>query len=399
MSRGAARGSPATARAEFPATRQWTYLDVASRAPMPDRVAAELGDYIATYQAEGVPKGEWLDRVERVRARTARLLHADPQEVAFTKSTSDGINQLAHALGLGPGDNVVVCPEIEHANNLYPWLHLRDRGLEVRMVEAVGGELSLDRVAAAVDARTRVLALSSVSFVTGARADLDACGTLCRDRDVFLLVDGVQELGALPMDPRAAGVDGLVAATQKMLLGAYGLGLMWCRSERIEQLRPPFLTRMGVDWGEGHEADLGLDYRLADGAARFEVGNPNFAGVFTLDAALSLLEEVGQPAIADHVLALARRLMDGLTDRGIEVVTPTRPTAHAGIVVFDHPRAEQLHAALEERGVKLALRRGALRASVHLFNAEEDVDTLLAHLDDLAHLSDPNAPTSPDAPL
>jgi cysteine desulfurase / selenocysteine lyase len=372
--------TPAQARAEFPATRRYVYLDAASRAPMADRVAEALRRYMDTYQAEGVPKQAWLDRVEVIRAKVARLLGACEREVAFTKSTADSLNLLAHGLGFEAGDNVVLCPAIEHANNVYPWLHLRDRGVEVRLLDDDRGRFPLDGAAEAVDGRTRILAISSVSFVTGARTPLAPLAALCREHDAFLLVDGVQEVGAMRLDVRAAGVDGLGAATQKMLLGTYGLGILYCRAERLPAMRPPFLTRMGVDWGEGHESDLDLDgYRLKDGAARFEVGNPNFAGLFVLEAALSLIEDVGLERIEEHVLRLARRLMTGLRRLGLELVTPE--DEHAGLVVFKHPRATELHAALARAGVKVALRRGAIRASVHVYNADDDVDRFLDILD------------------
>lgn len=351
---------------------------------MADRVAAALAEYTDTYQREGVPKAAWLARVESIRARVAELIGAEPHEVAFTKSTSDSINLLAHGLGLSAGDNVVVCPDLEHANNVYPWLHLRDRGVEVRAVPPDGSRYPLHRMVTAVDARTRIVAVSSVSFLTGARADLPRLADACHARDAFLLVDAVQEVGALRMDLHALGVDGLGAATQKMLLGMYGLGVLYCRADRLDGMRPPFLTRMGVAWGEGHESDLDVhDYRLLPGAARFEVGNPNFAGLFALDAALSLIEDVGPDRIETHVRALASRLHEGLTALGLEVLTPGEQHERAGIVAFAHPQAAWLHGRLLDADVRVALRRGAIRASVHVFNSADDVD---AYVDTLRHL-------------
>lgn len=363
------------ARAQFPLARTSTYLDVASRAPMSDRVAEALSGYMDTYRTQPLPKGAWLDDVERIRARLARLVGAQPEEIAFTKSTSDSISMLASALELRRGDNVIICPEIEHANNVYPWLHLRDVGVEVRAVPAIGHRFSLEAAMAEVDARTRVVALSSTSFVTGARADLASVGAACRERGIFLMVDGVQELGAMRMDLGSLGIDGLGAATQKMLLGSYGLGVLYCRADHVERMRPPFLTRMGVDWGEGHEADLDVAYRFRPGAPRFEVGNPNFAGLFALDAGLSLIEDVGLEPIERHVLALADRLLDGLAALSVEVLTPT--DEHAGLVVFRPTDPEGVHADLADAGITVALRRGAIRASFHMFNADEDVDHLL----------------------
>lgn len=374
---GPRRLSLVEARVEFPLAVGSTYLDVASRAPMADRVAAELEAYLEICRTRPLPKEQWLARVESIRGRVARLMGAEADEIAFTKSTSDGLNLLAAGLRLAPGDNVVLCPEIEHANNVYLWMHLREQGIELRSLPAVDHAFPIDDAMDRVNERTRILSLSSTSFVTGARADLRELASRCYERGVFLLVDAVQELGAMAMDLRELRVDGLAVATQKMLLGSYGLGVMYCRRERLAEMHPPFLTRMGVAWDGGHESDLDAHYRLVPGAARFEVGNPNFAGLFALDAALSLLEDVGPERVQAHVLELARRLLDGLECLPIEVITPAAPGAHAGLVVFRPDDPARVHAELVDAGITTALRRGALRASVHLYNDASDVDHFL----------------------
>jgi selenocysteine lyase/cysteine desulfurase len=180
------------------------------------------------------------------------------------------------------------------------------------------------------------------------------------------------------LDLPALGVDGLAAATQKMLLASYGLGVLYLSEEHADRLRPPFLTRMSVSWEGQHEADLTGEYQLRDGAPRFEVGNPNFAGLFALDGALSILEEVGLDVVETHILRLARRLIDGLDALGIPIVTPR--DAHAGLIVFRVADAEATAARLAEQDIIVAVRRGGLRASIHIYNDEGDIDRLLAAL-------------------
>lgn len=372
------RMSLAEARAQFPLAERMTYLDVASRAPMADRVAGALERYMNVYRTQPLPKYEWLDEVERIRARMASLVGARPSQIAFIKSTSDGLNAVAHALELVDGDNVIVCPDIEHTNNLYPWMHLRTRGVEMRELASVNEAFPLEAALEAADARTRVITLASTSFVTGARADLAELARACHERGIFLLVDGVQDLGAMNLDLPALGVDGLAAATQKMLLASYGFGVLYLSEEQGERLRPPFLTRMSVSWEGQHEADLTGDYELRAGAPRFEVGNPNFAGLFALGGALSILEDVGLDVVEAHILRLARRLIAGLDELGIALVTPR--DAHAGLVVFRVDDAEATAARLAEQDIVVAVRRGGLRASIHVYNDEGDIDRLLAAL-------------------
>lgn len=372
------RMSVIDARAQFPLAQRLTYLDVASRAPMAERVAGALERYMHVYRTQPLPKYEWLDEVERIRARMASLVGARPSQIAFIKSTSDGLNAVAHALELMDGDNVIVCPDIEHTNNLYPWMHLRTRGVQMRELASVDEAFPLEAALEAADARTRVITLASTSFVTGARADLAALASACHERGIFLLVDGVQDLGAMNLDLPALGIDGLAAATQKMLLASYGLGVLYLSEEHADRLRPPFLTRMSVSWEGQHEADLTGEYQLRDGAPRFEVGNPNFAGLFALDGALSILEEVGLDVVEAHILRLSRRLIDGLDALGIPLVTPR--DAHAGLIVFRVEDAEATAARLAEQDIIVAVRRGGLRASIHIYNDEGDIDRLLAAL-------------------
>lgn len=373
--------APVDARQEFPVMRGGTYLDVAARAPMADRVAAELSQYIAVCQ-EGPPKQAWLSRVEEIRERVGKFVGASADEIAFTKNTSDGLNTIAHGLGLQSGDNVVIVPEIEHGNNIYMWLHLREQGVELRTAEATNGALDLGSVARQIDHRTRIVSISSVSFITGARADLAELSRLAHAHGAFLLVDAVQGLGVVRMDMDALGIDGLAAATQKGLLGMYGLGILYCRSAWLTKIRPPFLSRIGVDLGAAHESDVGdiEQYRLRETAGRFEVGNPNFAGLFALDAALSLLEDVGMEVVEGHVLALSGELIAELGRLGLRVLTPADPDHHAGIVTFEHPEAEAAVKRLQDHRVRVSLRRGLIRVSFHIYNDRGDVETLLGAL-------------------
>jgi len=372
------RMSVSAARAQFPLAQRITYLDVASRAPMAERVAEALERYMHVYRTQPMPKYAWLEEVERIRARMASLVGAEPSQIAFIKNTSDGLNSIAAALELTDGDNVIVCPDIEHMNNLYPWMHLRSNGVEMREIKSVGEAFPLEAALEAADDRTRVITLASTSFVTGARADLAAIAAACHDRGIFLLVDGVQDVGAMNLDLPALGIDALAAATQKSLLSTYGFGVLYLGAEHAERLRPPFLTRMSVSWEGQHEADLTGEYTLRHGAPRFEVGNPNFAGLFALDGALSILEEVGLDVIEEHILRLSRRLIEGLDALGIPLVTPR--DAHSGLIVFRVDDAEATAARLAEQDIIVAVRRGGIRASIHIYNDEGDIDRLLAAL-------------------
>src|SRR5688572_7984948 len=177
-------------------------------------------------------------RVEGARSKFARLVGADASDIAIVKNVSEGINAIATAISWQPGDNVVLCAALEHPNNIIPWTHLRRLGVEMRIVEPLEGGIDTAAMAEAIDAHTRIVTCSSVSFAPGLRTDLAAIGSECRRRDVLFLVDAVQSCGILSLDVVRDHVDALVTSTAKGLLGLYGCGLLYCRRALAERRLP-----------------------------------------------------------------------------------------------------------------------------------------------------------------
>ena len=224
-------------RSEFAALRG-PYLDVAARGPLP--ASAELAAAgVLRQQATGVvPKAEWLALADIVRAQGARLIGARPEEVAFTKNVSEGLNIVGTGLRLGRGDQIVVVPAAEHPNNLFPWLwQARENGAEVVSVVLDPGESLEEAIIRHIGARTRLVAVTAVDFATGRRTGLTAIGDACRARGAFLLVDAAQSSGVLAQDMAALPVDGWATAAQKGMLGLYGLGLLYVRDAWVERIK------------------------------------------------------------------------------------------------------------------------------------------------------------------
>jgi selenocysteine lyase/cysteine desulfurase len=378
---GATDGASAEAaifRDEFRVFQRAVYLDHAARTPMATSVAQEVARYTEVAQAEGARKNDWLDRVERVRERMARFIGTEGNEIAFTKNTSESINLVAQSLSLPEGSNVILCPELEHAANVYPWVNLKRKGVSLKRVSPRGGRIDAGDIQSQIDARTKVVTVSSVSFVSGARTDLRALSKICRERGIFLMVDAAQSLGIVPTDVNELGMDALACSVQKGLLGVYGQGLLYCRTEWARKMNPPFLSRSNVA-GAVHESDLGdLDnVVLSDGAVRFETGNPNFIGIFALDRAMDLIEAASVPRILAHVLYLGRRLGAELRDSGYRVVTPEPDERRGSIVVFEHSNPDELVSELKKRQIVVSARRGRVRVSFHMMNDDADLDRLM----------------------
>jgi cysteine desulfurase/selenocysteine lyase len=378
----------AAARADYPALERWTYMDLAGRGVLSRGVRAAADAQLDERMLNGGDKEKFFALIERTRGRFAQLINAEPDEIAFTKNISDGLNMIATGLDWQDGDNVIVCPELEHPNNVYAWLNLRRFGLEVRTIKPRAGHIPVDEVVARMDARTRVVTVSTVTFAPGFRTDVDTLGRACRERGVLFLVDGAQSVGVLHTDVKKSNIDALAVSTQKGLLGLYGMGFLYCRREWAEKLQPAYLARFGVDLGDAHEASLGTDaYKLMPAARRFDLGNYNYIGAAAVDAAMSEILGHGTPLVERYVTQLGHALAQGFLDLGLPV-SGGKPGPHLAHIVTvgtmgdnhygsDDERFNRLYAWLGENRVKLSIRRGVLRFSLHLYNNMDDVARVL----------------------
>jgi len=371
--------SPDEARPLFPVTERWTYLDHAAVSPISRPVYDAMTRQLSEVLHDGDTEAEGWDRmICEVRQSAARLLGCRPGEVAFLKNTSEGINLVAKGLDWREGDNVVSA-EGEFPANVYPWMSLARRGVELRQVQGRDGRLLLADIREAMDERTRVLALSFVEFLSGFRNDVVRLGQLCKERGILFSVDAIQGLGALRFDVEEANVDFASADAHKWLLGPEGIALFYCRKDRLEMLGD-----VSVGWASVRDfrSYLEYDYTLRDEAARYELGTTNTVGLAGLGAAIRLLQSVGPEAIEGRIKELTDRLCRGVAALGAEVLSSRQTGEWSGIVSFKLPGAdhEKLHGELRRRRFVLSLRSGWLRAAPHFYNSPEEIDRLLESL-------------------
>ena len=378
------------ARANYPALERWTYMDVAGRCILSRATRAAIDAQVDDRMMNGAAdKDKFFQSIERTRGRFAQLINAEPDEIAYTKNISEGLNMIATAFDWKRGDNVVVCGDLEHPNNVYCWLNMRRYGLEMKSVKPREGQIPVDELIKAIDGRTRVVSASTVTFAPGFRTDIDTLGRACRERGVLFLVDAAQSCGVLHTDVQKSNIDALAVSTQKGLLGLYGMGFLYCRREWAEKLTPAYLARFGVDLGEGaHEASMGTEeFKLMPAARRFDLGNYNFVGAAAVDASMAELLGHGTANIERYVTGLGHALAQGMLDLGLPV-SGGRPGPLVGTIVTvgkisaDHygtsdERINGLYAHLTENRVKLSIRRGVMRFSLHLYNNMADVTRVL----------------------
>ena len=361
-------------RREFPVSEKYIYLDHAGVAPVSLRVKAAVGKFLSeSAQGGAFHYPQWALRLAHVRKKCARLVRAAPDEIAFVKNTSHGLSLVAEGLDWKAGDNVLFY-EKEFPANIYPWLNLKRKGVETRTIPSRDGRILLEDIERLIDARTRLLAISSVQFSNGFRMDLKRAGELCRRKGILLCVDAIQSLGVIPMDVKGCNVDFLSADAHKWLLGPEGIGIFYCRKELAGQLNPPLIGWKSVqgDFDFDHP-----DFQLKTDALRFEEGSMNLMGIFGLGAAIELLLEVGIENIKERVLDLGDAIIQEADRGGFAIYTPKAREERGGIITFagnfDPSRVRDV---LREKGIMVNVRGGGLRVSPHFYNTEEEIHKL-----------------------
>ena len=366
-------------REEFPITRNYNFMNHAAAAPISRRTSEAARRYLKHAEQNAYLHGEFFKHVEHVRSRAAQLINANPDEIAFTKCTSEGLSFVANGLTWQNGDNVVIT-NAEFPANVYPWQALRPQGVQIRMVLEEDGRIPLERVMEMIDNRTRVVSISSVQFASGFRTDLATLGEHCQSKGVFLCVDAIQSLGVFPMDVKSMKIDFLASGGHKWLCAPEGTGIFYVRKEIQGYLSP---TTIGwITMKEPFEFSK-YQFEFADTAQRYEAGSYNLPGIFGLGAAIEQALEIGIETIAHRLLHLTDRLTIQLRDKGYRVISSRAPAEASGIVAFisdvhDHEEI-QLHLESEHR-IVIAVRCARLRASPHIYNSEREIDQLVEFL-------------------
>jgi len=351
-------------RRQFPVLEQVAYLNAGTNGPLPrsgaDAALAQLRLELERGRS-GTP--HWLELAELaagLRGRIASLLGCDSEEVALTRSTTDGVNTVLSALDLRRGDEVLTSDE-EHAGLLAPLAAARQRrGITIRTVPFA-------EIAGAVRAETRLVACSHVSWISG---QVVAAGDLAQTGAPVLL-DGAQGLGAVPAVVSELGCSFYAASGQKWLCGPDGSGYLYARADLAESLSPPW---------PGYESLADPQRPLAlisqRGAQRFDMGIAAGPSMALATAALDLLASTGWASVFARGVALAARLAALLGQRGIEVAA----RGHSTLVAWDCSDPEAQVNRLADAGVAIRQLPGRdlVRASVGAWSSEDDLERLLA---------------------
>ncbi len=372
---------PSQFRAEFPVTESWAYLNHATHGPFSRRTIEALNRVASFWAVPPMMDGALREgAIVTARENVAALAGGDPKRVAFVGNLGDAMSLCAAGIDWRSGDNVVI-PRDEFPSVVYPFMNLGRLGVELRLVEKdARGFTDLNRVADAMDDRTRALVISHVEFMDGFRNDLGAIGRLCRERDVLSIVDVTQSMGALPIDADANGIDVVAAHGYKWLMCSYGFGPIHFSQRAIDAIHPVYVGRLSVNKGF-EDLDYALDWR--EGALRYQTGGINWLSLAAFNASAELIRAANPVETERHTLALTDRLLSAVAEMGYTVTSCLDRPHRSQIVSFTTGSRETdaaIVADLAQKHVAVSLRGRGVRVSPYFYNTDDDVDRLIAGL-------------------
>lgn len=383
-------------RKEFPLLEKITHLASASRGPMPRSTVEKILRTVRGLQTKDPSVEHECEHLsDRCRKLGSRLLGCEKEEIGLVFNTTHGINAFASGIHWRRGDSVVI-PDVEYPANVAPWVRQADRGVRVKIVSSINGEVPIESFKKAIDSNTRVVAVSHVEFGNGFKNDLAALSELAHGSGALLFVDAAQSLGVVGINPGKLGIDALSSCGYKWLCGPAGTGIMYVREDLIPEISPRYMGFESISSSKYDEMfkDLARDgwradmnYPFSSYANRFEFGETSSILLMGFASSMEFLLGFGLRRIEERSRILTDYLISRLDDRGMNLQTPRDPARRAGIVTFIPARCKGgnmvLAAELARRGVFVSARAGGIRVSCHFFSNENDIDVLMDFVRDL----------------
>ncbi|HEY0196547.1 MAG TPA: cysteine desulfurase [Methanobacterium sp.] len=391
----------ADVRADIPFLDEVVYIDAASTTPTPQPVVDAMCEYYHHFNSN-TGRGAYrtaikaTSEVRKTRTNLAKFINCDPLEVIFTKNTTEAINLVAHGLNFEKGDSIIV-PNIEHHSNFLPWLNLQKKGVNVNIIKSDAyGRVNPADIEDAIDKTTKLITTTHVSNSIGSMLPVDEIGKIAKENDVLYMVDAAQSAGHMSVDVKKTQADFMAFPGHKGLLGPVGTGFLYCNQEIIDDLEP-------INLGGGTVSDVTeKDFNLSKSPGRFEGGTQNISGIIGLGAAVKYLNRIGMENIEKHSKKYTKLMYNGIKEIENSIVYG-HPEAIYDMVGFNisgvncHDVAKILdeqericvrsgmHCAIPAiRQIGAYEFGGTVRASIHYYNTQEDIQILIDTLEEIS---------------
>ncbi|MDF1612709.1 MAG: aminotransferase class V-fold PLP-dependent enzyme [Stygiobacter sp.] len=348
------------------------YFNHAAIGPWSDLVLKRLEEYKNLRIGEMInPFPYFLEKSISAKKKLSQLINCSPDRIAWIDNVSNGISLLANSLQWKVGDEVIL-NDIEFPANVYPFLNLKSKGVEVKFAKSKNGIVDFDDIVSLVTNKTKLISISYVQFLTGYNAKIDEIGNYCKTKNIIFCVDAIQATGVLNIDVQKSNIDFLIGGTQKWLMTSQGLSYFFITEELQNRL-----VQESVGWLSVKNENDFLNYKLdlKDTAERFQNGTVNSLAVCLFDASLDLFIETGISYIQNEVRNNSSYLIKKLSEIGVHPILHNVDENHlSGIVSFQHKNNNELFEKLILRKIICAMREGYIRLSPHFYNTKDEID-------------------------
>lgn len=351
------------------------YFNHAAVSPIPKCSVEILKKYFAV-RSEGEIENyfSFQKTIIETKELIGKWINSDKNRIAFVDNTSNGLNILAQGLDWNVGDRILLY-NVEFPSNVYPFMNLKKYGVELDFISPTNGRIELSDIEKNIQPQTKLLTLSHVQFLNGFRADLKTIGELCRSRGIVFCVDGIQAVGAVPVDVEQMKIDFMSCGVYKWLMSVEGTAFIFLTEEMRERINQKY-----VGWTSVKNAwdILNYDLTLADTARRFENGAMNFPGIASLNSAIKMFESFGLNEVHKKIISNSEYLIDELGKLGISPSFTTKSKEElSGIVSFKIEEVNKLNDDLLANDIHCAVRERYLRISPHFYNELNEFDKLI----------------------
>jgi selenocysteine lyase/cysteine desulfurase len=354
------------------------YFNHAAIGPWSSLVLDRIEEYSKQRSGESIENYKsFLNWSSSAKSKLGKLIGANPDRIAWIDNVSNGLNILAQGLKWNNGDRVII-NDIEFPSNVYPFLNLREYGVEIDIVKSKNGIVDFEEIERAITPKTKLVSISAVQFLSGYRANLDAIADLCKKNNIIFCVDAIQATGVVQIDVVKSKIDYLCGGTQKWLMAAQGLSYIYITEELQSRI-----TQKNVGWASVENAWnlLQYDLTLKNSAERFQNGTVNALGVAIFDSMLDLFDKFGIENCELKIINNTNYFIEQLCKIGIEpILKNVKEENRAGIITFKHPKANEIYNQLEKRKIYCAVREGMIRFSPHFYNTLEEIDFVIEEL-------------------
>lgn len=370
------------ARELFPHIKEGKiYFNHASTGPFSTKVLSVLDKQIKEKTIGEIDGYEnFVSTTAETKALLGSMINCPPDNIAFTDNTTNSINILARGLTWKEGDEIIL-NDLEFPANVYPFLNLKEKGVNIKFVPSNNGIVETEKLIEAVTEKTKLISVSFVQFLTGYRIDLEKLGQFCEEKNILLCVDAIQGLGAIKLDVQKCKINFLACGTQKWLLGMMGLSFIYVDDNLLKNIKPAYAGWLSVE----NAWDL-LNYNLTyrPNAERFQPGTLNAFGIYVLNTSLKIFRDAGLTEVENAVISNSTYFINRLVELGLEpILRDVQKNNIAGIVSFRHQKANQIFKLLMDNDIHCAVREGMVRFAPHFYNTKDDIDIVINHLRDI----------------